>query len=349
MSGQSVRIIDTTLRDGSHSIAHQLTPEQVCRVSSLLDAAGVWAIVVGHGDGLGGASLQGGFPAHPDDALITAATETVRRSKVAVLVVPGIGTKRDLEMAAAAGATVVRVGCVCTEADTGLQHLGLARELGMEPLTMLGMANIASPERIAEAGALVAAAGSRAVIIVDSSGSLLPDDVRARVAAMRTALPDDVAVGFHAHNSLSLAVANTIAAIEEGASVIDVTLAGMGAGAGNCQNEALIAVCNRLGIETGVDLFAVQDAADTYVRPELMPRPIEIDRLTATLGYAGVPAAFLLHIQHAGERFDVDPREIIVALGERNLVIGQEDMIIDVAASLGNARQMVGGTSLHRE
>jgi 4-hydroxy-2-oxovalerate aldolase len=337
MTAPRVRIVDTTVRDGSHSVAHRFTPDQVRRVAELLDAAGVWAIAVGHGDGLGAGSRQYGFPAHPDAELLAAAAGTVKKAKIAVALLPGIGTKRDLEAAADAGATVVRVSTVCTEADIGLQHLGLARELGMDAHSHLNMASIASPEQFAHSGAMVAGAGSQAVYIVDSAGALLPDDVRARVDALQNALPDDVAIGIHEHNNLSLAVANSVAAIEAGASIVDVTLAGMGAGAGNCQCEALIAVCDRMGIETGVDLFAVQDAADDYVRPQLMPGPIVVDRLTATLGYAGVPASFLLHAERAAERFKVDPREIIVALGDRKVVVGQEDMIIDVAASL--ARQ----------
>lgn len=334
MSPRTVRIVDTTVRDGSHSVAHRFTPEQVRRVSGLLDAAGVWAIAVGHGDGLGGQSRQYGFPAYPDEELLRAASKTVRRARIAVALLPGIGTKRHLEAAHDAGATVVRVSTVCTEADIGVQHLGLARELGMAAHSHLNMAHIASPERIVESGRIVVDAGSEAVYMVDSAGWLLPDDMRRRVAALREALPDEVAIGVHEHNNLSLAVANSVAAIEEGATIVDVTLAGIGAGAGNCQAEPLIAVLNRLGIETGVDLFALQDAADNYVRPELMPGPIEINGLTATLGYAGVPASFLLHTIRAGKRFGVDPRRIILALGERQAVVGQEDMIIDVAAAL---------------
>jgi len=329
-----VRVIDTTVRDGSHSVAHRFTPEQVRRVAELLDAAGVWAIAVGHGDGLGAASRQYGFPAHPDGELLRAAAGAVSRARIAVALLPGIGTKRDLEEAHDAGAGVVRVSTICTEADIGLQHLRLARELGMDAHSHLNMAHIGSPEVFVEAARMVIDAGSQAIYLVDSAGAFLPDDVRARVSALREALPDDVAIGIHEHNNLSLAVANSVAAIEEGATIVDVTLAGMGAGAGNCQAEPLIAVLDRLGIETGVDLFAIQDAADDFVRPHLMPGPIVVDRLTATLGFAGVPASFLLHAVRAGERFGVDPRRIIIALGERKAVVGQEDMIIDVAASL---------------
>jgi 4-hydroxy-2-oxovalerate aldolase len=207
----------------------------------------------------------------------------------------------------------------------------------MNAHTHLNMAHIGTPEVFAESGRIVADAGSEAVYLVDSAGAFMRDDVRAAVAALKEALPPEVEVGIHEHNNLSLAVANSVAAVEEGATIIDVTLAGMGAGAGNCQAEPLIAVLDRLGYETGVDFLRLQDVADGYVRAELMPGAIVIDRLTGTLGYAGVPAAFLLHAIHAGERFGVDPREIVIELGRRNAVVGQEDMIIDVAAGLAAA------------
>jgi 4-hydroxy-2-oxovalerate aldolase len=231
----------------------------------------------------------------------------------------------------------VRVSTVCTEADIGVQHIGLARELGMAAHSHLNMAHIATPGRIAENARIVADAGAQAVYLVDSAGAMLGDDVRAAVAALRNALPAEVEIGIHEHNNLSLAVANSVAAVEEGASIVDVTLAGMGAGAGNCQAEPLVAVLGRMGYETGVDLFELQDVADGYVRPQLMPGAIVIDRLTGTLGYAGVPASFLLHAIRAGERFGVDPREIILELGRRKAVVGQEDMILDVAAKLAES------------
>jgi 4-hydroxy 2-oxovalerate aldolase len=329
-----VRIVDTTVRDGSHSVAHQFTPEQVSAVAKMLDEAGVWAIAVGHGDGLGASSRQYGFPAHPDAELLAAAAAVIERAELAVALLPGIGTKEDLRAAHDAGATLVRVSTVTTEADIGIQHLRLAGELGMTPHSHLNMASIASVEQTVESARIVTEAGSRAVYLVDTAGAFLQDDVRARVSALRESLDDDVAIGIHEHNNLSLAVSNSVAAIEEGATIADVTLAGMGAGAGNCQGEALVAVLDRLGIETGVDLFRLQDAADDYVRRHLMPGPIVVDRLTATMGYAGVPASFLLHAIRAGERFDVDPRQIILALGERQAVTGQEDMIIEVASGL---------------
>jgi 4-hydroxy-2-oxovalerate aldolase len=331
---RSIKIIDTTVRDGSHSVAHQFTPGQVATVAGALDDAGVWAVAVGHGDGLGASSRQYGFPASPDPELIAAAAGVMSKSRIATALLPGIGTKEDLRAAHDAGASVVRVSTVCTEADIGIQHIGLARELGMRAHSHLNMAHIAAPQVIAENGRIVADSGGEAVYIVDSAGALLGDDVRAAVVALRSALPDEVEIGIHEHNNLSLAVSNSVAAIEEGATIVDVTLAGMGAGAGNCQAEPLIAVLDRLGYETGVNLLRVQDIADQFVRTELMPGPIVIDRLTGTLGYAGVPASFLLHAIRAGERFGVDPREIVLELGRRKAVVGQEDMILDVAAAL---------------
>jgi 4-hydroxy 2-oxovalerate aldolase len=332
-----IRIVDTTLRDGSHSIAHRYTPEQVATCAAMLDKAGVWAIAVGHGDGLGAGSRQYGFAPHSDAELLGAAAEVVDHARLAVALLPGIGTKDDLRAAHQSGASVVRVSTVITESDIGIQHLQLARELGMDAHSHLNMASIASVEQTVESAKIVVEAGSMAVYLVDSAGAFMPEEVKERVEALRESLDPEIAIGIHEHNNLSLAVGNSVVAIEAGATIVDVTLAGMGAGAGNCQGEALIAVLGRLGIETGVDLFTLQDAADDYIRKEVMPGPIVVDRLTATLGFAGVPASFLLHTIRAGERFGVDPRRIILALGERQVVVGQEDMIIDVASDLSRA------------
>lgn len=345
----AIKIVDTTVRDGSHSVAHQFTTEQVATVGEALDRAGVWAVAVGHGDGLGAASRQYGFPAYPDAELIAAVAAVVKRSRIATALLPGIGTKEDLRAAHDAGASVVRVSTVCTEADIGVQHIGLARELGMGAHSHLNMAHIATPEVICENARIVVDAGGEAVYLVDSAGAMLQDDVRADVSALREALPDDVEIGIHEHNNLSLAVSNSVAAIEEGATIVDVTLAGMGAGAGNCQAEPLVAVLGRLGYTTGVDLFELQDVADGYVRRELMPGSVAIDRLTGTLGYAGVPASFLLHAVRASERFGVDPRDIIVELGRRKAVVGQEDMIIDVAAALAETRAPEAASASNRD
>jgi 4-hydroxy 2-oxovalerate aldolase len=329
-----VRIVDTTLRDGSHAIAHRYTVDQVTRIAGALDRAGVWAVAVGHGDGLGASSIQYGRPLHSDAELLSAAAAAVERSRIAVAILPGIGTKRDLEEARDAGASVARISTVCTEADIGIQHLGLARDLGMLAHSHLNTAHLLDPAGLAEQARIVADAGSQAVFIVDSAGAFLTDDVRRRISAMREALPSDVAVGMHEHNNLSLAVANSAAAIEEGATLVDTSLAGLGAGAGNTQTEALVAVLERMGIDTGIDLWALQDAADDIVRGEVMQRPIVIDRLTSTMGFASVPSSYLLHAIRAGERFGLDPREIIVELGRRRVVVGQEDAIVGIAADM---------------
>jgi len=333
-----VRIVDTTLRDGSHAIAHQFTVDQVTRLAGILDAAGVWAIAVGHGDGLGATSLQYGRPLHSDPELLRAARKVITRAELAVAILPGIGTKKDLEAAREAGATLARVSTVVTEADIGVQHLGLARELGMTAHTHLNTAHLADVDQLVEQAKIVVGAGSTGVFIVDSAGTFLEDDIRRRVAALRAALPDEVGIGMHEHNNLSLAVSNSMAAIEEGATLVDTSLAGLGAGAGNCQTEALVAVMERSGILSGIDLWALQDAADDIVRGEIMQRRIEIDRLTATMGLAGVSASYLLHAVRAGERFGLDPRDIIVELGKRKVVVGQEDVIVGVAMEMVSRR-----------
>jgi 4-hydroxy 2-oxovalerate aldolase len=333
-SKSRILVLDTTLRDGSHAIAHQFSPAQVATVAEVLDSAGVWAIAVGHGDGLGAWSRQYGFGRHRDEELISVAAGVVKKARIGTVLLPGIGTKADLRSARDSGANLVRISTLCTEADIGLQHIDLGRKLGMEVYSHLTMAHLGSPAKLAEGARLVADAGSQGAYLVDSAGALFPDEVRARIAAMRDALPAEVAVGIHAHNNLSMAVANSLAAVQEGATLIDSTLAGMGAGAGNCQTEAVLAVLDRLGYETGVNFWMLQDLADSYVRKSLMNRPQEIDRLTATLGYGGVPASFLLHAERAARRFGVDCRDIIVELGRRKAVVGQEDIIIDVAAQL---------------
>lgn len=334
MTASAVRIVDTTLRDGSHAIAHQYRVDQVERVARALDDAGVWAIAVGHGDGLGASSLQYGRPRHSDAELLAAAAAVVERAEIAVALLPGIGTKLDLEAARDAGATVVRVSTVCTEADIGLQHLRLARELGMTAHSHLNTAHLLDASGLVEQAKIVVGAGSTGIFIVDSAGALLTEDVRRRVSALRAALPDEVAIGIHEHNNLSLAVANSAAAIEEGATLVDTSLAGLGAGAGNTQTEALVAVLERMGIDTGIDLWTLQDVADDIVREEIMQRPIVLDRLSMTMGFASVPASYLLHAIRAADRFDLDARDIIVELGRRKVVVGQEDAIIGIAAEM---------------
>ncbi|MGN6872036.1 MAG: 4-hydroxy-2-oxovalerate aldolase [Solirubrobacteraceae bacterium] len=336
-----VKIVDTTLRDGSHAIAHQYQVDQAARIASALDRAGVAAVAVGHGDGLGANSIQYGRPLHTDGELLSAVADVVDSARVAVALLPGIGTNRDLEEARAAGASVVRVSTVCTEADIGIQHLRLARDLGMLAHSHLNTAHLLDAAGLVEQARIVVDAGSQCIWIVDSAGAFLTDDVRRRVSALREAFPESVEIGIHEHNNLSLAVANSAAAIQEGATFVDTSLAGLGAGAGNCQTEALVAVLERMNIPTGIDLWALQDVADDVVRAEVMQRPILIDRLSLTMGFASVPASYLLHAIRAGDRFGLDPRDIIVELGRRKVVVGQEDAIIGIAADMAASRERV--------
>jgi 4-hydroxy 2-oxovalerate aldolase len=335
MSVRTVRILDATLRDGSHAIRHRFTPEQVREIASGLDLAGVYAIGVGHGDGLGGSSLQLGLSLHSDEELIAAAASVIEHARLAVTLVPGIGTKDHLRRAAALGARLVRIATHCTEADVSVQHIALARELELEVHGDLMLPHLTDPASLAEQAAIMAAAGAQGVYLMDSAGALLPDDVRARVSAMRARLGPDVALGMHAHDNLSLAIANTLAAVEEGATLADGCLVGLGAGAGNARTEVIAAVLERAGFETGLDLFALQDLADQVVRP--IGAPV-IDRLTATLGYAGVPSSLLLPAGRAAERFGVDAREVLVSLGRRGAVTGQEDLVIELARQLSGTR-----------
>jgi 4-hydroxy 2-oxovalerate aldolase len=321
------------LRDGSHALRHQFTPEQAAAIAGGLDKAGVPVIEVSHGDGLGGSSFNYGMSGHDERELIRAAAGAVKRAKIAVLLLPGIGLASDLEEVRDLGASVARVATHCTEADISIQHLQTARNLGMETVGFLMMSHMLAPADLLEQARIMADAGAEAVYVVDSAGAMTTHDARARVAELKAGLPDDIGVGIHAHNNLSLAVANSIGAIEEGVDQIDGCSRGLGAGAGNCPTEVLIAVTDKLGLETGVDALAIMDVAEDVVRP-VMPREQIIDRGALTLGYAGVYSSFLLHTERAAERYGVDPREILLELGRRKVVGGQEDMIVDVALEL---------------
>lgn len=328
---RSIRLIDCTLRDGSHAVSHSFTPEQARVVARALDGAGVPVIEIAHGDGLGGSSFNYGFSLHDDRELIRAAAGEVRNAKLAAILMPGIGVADDLREVRETGVTVARVATHCTEADTAEQHIGLARELGMEAIGFLMMSHMNEPARLAEQARLMESYGAQCVYVADSAGSMTMPEVRARVAAVREAVSCDI--GFHGHHNLSLAVANSLVAIEEGATDIDGCLCGLGAGSGNCPTEIFIAVAEKLGLPTSVDLFRIMDVAEEVVRP-LMTREQIVDRSALLLGYAGVTSSYLLHAQHASSRFGVDMKDILVELGRRKVVSGQEDMIVDVAVSL---------------
>ncbi|MEW6635317.1 MAG: 4-hydroxy-2-oxovalerate aldolase [Actinomycetota bacterium] len=330
------RVTDTSLRDGSHPMAHQFTKEQVRDVARALDEAGVTVIEVSHGDGLAGASIQYGFSKAPEMDLISEAREVCKRARIASLLLPGIGTVNELKEAAERGTQIVRIATQCTEADVSEEHFEIAKEIGLETVGFLMMAHLRPPEFLVEQAKLMESYGADCVYIVDSAGAMLPDDARARVAALKDAL--EVQVGFHAHDNLGLAIGNSIAALEAGADQLDGSLRGLGAGAGNAPTELLAAVLDRLGVNPGLDVFKLMDAAEYVIAP-IMPFQPFPDRDAIAIGYAGVYSTFLLHAKRAAVRYGLDPREILVELGRRQAVAGQEDWIIDVALELARKKK----------
>jgi 4-hydroxy 2-oxovalerate aldolase len=311
---------------------HQYTGEQVRAIVGALDEAGVPVIEVTHGDGLAGSSLQYGFSRQNELDLIAIARETARQAKIAALLLPGVGTRQELKAAAERGVQIVRVATQCTEADISEQHFGLAKEMGLETVGFLMMSHMRPPEFLAEQALLMEGYGADCVYVVDSAGALLPEGAAARVRALKAALTR-AQVGFHAHNNLGLGIGNTLAALEAGADQIDGTLRGLGAGAGNAATELLAAVLDRMGLNPGLNVFSLMDAAEYIVAPIMPFQPLP-DRDGITIGYAGVYSTFLLHAKRAGERFGVDPRDILMELGRRQAVAGQEDWILDVALDL---------------
>ncbi len=327
------RLTDTTLRDGSHAMQHQFTREQVREVVRALDDAGVAVLEVTHGDGLAGSSIQYGFSRENEMDLIETARETAQHAKIAALMIPGIGTRAEIKEAIARGIQVVRIATQCTEADISQQHFGMAKEMGLEAVGFLMMAHMREPEFLAEQARLMEAYGADCVYIVDSAGAMLPHDAAARVRALKSALK--IQVGYHAHNNLGSAIGNTLAALDAGADQIDGTLRGLGAGAGNAPTELLAAALDKLGINPGLNVFALLDAAEFIVAPMMPFQPFP-DRDSIALGYAGVYSTFLLHAKRLGKQYNIDPLEILVELGRRKTVAGQEDWILDVTLELAN-------------
>jgi 4-hydroxy-2-oxovalerate/4-hydroxy-2-oxohexanoate aldolase len=337
LRGKRVLLHDMCLRDGMHPKRHQISLEQMVNVASALDAAGVPLIEVTHGDGLGGASVNYGFPAHSDEEYLRAVVPRMKRTRVSALLIPGIGTVDHLRLAHDCGVKTLRVATHCTEADVSEQHIGLARKLGMDTVGFLMMAHMQEPASLAQQGLLMEAYGANCVYCTDSAGYMLPDDVTARIRALREVLKPDTEIGFHGHHNLAMGIANSLAAVEAGATRVDGSAAGLGAGAGNTPLEVFAAVCDRMGVATGVDLYALIDVAEDLVVP-MMDEPIRVDRDSLILGYAGVYSSFLLFAQRAAQKYGISARDILVEMGRRKTVGGQEDLIEEVALELRGQR-----------
>lgn len=337
IKGKKVAVHDMTLRDGMHPKRHQMTLEQMTQIATGLDRAGVPYIEVTHGDGLGGSSVNYGFPAHTDEQYLGAVIPLMKQAKVSALLIPGIGTVDHLMMAKDLGVHTIRVATHCTEADVSEQHIIKARSLDMDTVGFLMMAHMSDPESLVKQAKLMESYGANCIYITDSAGYMLPDDVTVRLDAVRQALKPETELGFHGHHNLAMGIANSLAAVAAGASRIDAAAAGLGAGAGNTPMEVFIAVCARMGVETGVDVFKIQDVAEDLVVP-IMDHIIRIDRDSLTLGYAGVYSSFLLFAKRAEAKYGIPARDILVELGRRGMVGGQEDMIEDTAMTMARER-----------
>ena len=337
---QRITVHDMTLRDGMHPKRHQISLDQMKTIARGLDDAGVPLIEVTHGDGLGGASVNYGFPAHSDEEYLQAVLGELKQAKVSALLLPGIGTIDHLRMAHELGVHTIRVATHCTEADVSEQHIGMARKLGMDTVGFLMMAHMAPAATLVEQALLMESYGANCLYITDSAGHMLPHDVTAKLTAVHQALKPETELGFHGHHNLAMGIANSLAAVACGATRIDAAAAGLGAGAGNTPMEVFVAVCERMGIETGVDVFRIADVAEDLVVP-IMDQPIRIDRDALTLGYAGVYSSFLLFAKRAQAKYGIPAREILVELGRQRLVGGQEDMIEDTAMTLARERGLL--------
>ncbi|MBV1913680.1 MAG: 4-hydroxy-2-oxovalerate aldolase [Cycloclasticus sp.] len=345
LDGRKVILHDMCLRDGMHAKGEQISVEEMVTVATALDDANVPYIQVTHGAGLGGNSLQHGFSMATNEEYISAVAPLMKQAIVSVLLIPGMGTMKELQSAYDAGARSVHVATHCTEANTSPQHMAFARKLGMDTTGFLMMAHLNTAKGLAEQAALMESYGAQTVYLTDSAGYMLPEDVTRCISALRDTLKPETEIGFHGHHNLGMGIANSIAAIEAGASRIDGSAAGLGAGAGNTPLEVFAAVCERMGIETGVDLFKLMDLSENIILP-LMDHIIRVDRESLTLGYAGVYSTFLLHAKRAAERFGIPARDILVELGRKKMIAGQEDMIVDTAMTMAKARGIEITTSV---
>lgn len=337
LHGKKITVHDMTLRDGMHPKRHLMTLDQMRSIATGLDEAGVPLIEVTHGDGLGGASVNYGFPAHTDQEYLSTVIPLMKQARISALLLPGIGTVDHLKMAHELGVRTIRVATHCTEADVSEQHITLARKMDMDTVGFLMMSHMASAERLVKEARLMEAYGANCIYVTDSAGHMLPGDVREKLGAVRAALKPETELGFHGHHNLAMGVANSIAAVEAGAVRIDAAAAGLGAGAGNTPMEVFVAVCDMMGIETGVDVARIQDVAEDRVVP-IMDHPIRIDRDALTLGYAGVYSSFLLFAKRAEKKYGISARDLLVELGKRGMVGGQEDMIEDAALTMAKER-----------
>jgi 4-hydroxy-2-oxovalerate/4-hydroxy-2-oxohexanoate aldolase len=337
LKGQKVTLHDMSLRDGMHAKQHQITLEQMIAVATGLDEAGMPLIEVTHGDGLGGASLNYGFPAHTDEEYLNAVVPKMKNAKISALLLPGIGTLDHLKMAKDCGVTTIRVATHCTEADVSEQHIGMAAKMGMDTVGFLMMAHMVSAEKVLEQAQLMQSYGANCIYCTDSAGYMLPGEVTEKLGLLRAELNPNVELGFHGHHNLAMGIANSLAAIEAGASRIDGSVAGLGAGAGNTPLEVLVAVLDRMDAVSGIDLYKIMDVAEDLIVP-LMDNPIRLDRDALTLGYAGVYSSFLLFAKRAEAKYGISARDILVELGRRGTVGGQEDMIEDLALTMAKAK-----------
>ncbi len=340
LNGKKVTLHDMSLRDGMHAKRHQISLDEMVNIATGLDEAGMPLIEVTHGDGLGGASVNYGFPAHSDEEYLNAVVPKMKNAKVSALLLPGIGTVDHLKMAKDCGVSTIRVATHCTEADVSEQHIGMAAKMEMDTVGFLMMAHMVSPEKILEQAKLMVSYGANCIYATDSAGYMLPDEVTAKIGLLRAELPANVEVGFHGHHNMGMAIANSLAAIEAGASRVDGSVAGLGAGAGNTPLEVFCAVLDRMGVETGIDLYKIMDVAEDRVFP-IMDQPIRVDRDALTLGYAGVYSSFLLFAQRAEKKYGIQARDILVELGRRGTVGGQEDMIEDLALTMAKEKGLI--------